>query len=167
MFLRRRDDGVLLTLRALNTERIHHETRSTMADRCTYKRAALHVLSISLLFATSVFADEKDLGNLSTNPYVLNSTENPYSKHNQHGDGIENLSGQYGSLYSNKSNPFTVDAPKPYDQQEQYPDRLSVNPYALESTRNPYGRSGSPYGDGLINPFGSGSPHGSDGPKNP
>jgi len=142
-------------------------TRSTMADRCTNKRAAVHVLSISLLFATSVFADEIDLGNLSTNPYVLNSTENPYSKHKQHGDGIENLSGQFGSLDSNKSNPFTVDAPKPYDRQEQYRDTLSVDPYASESTSNPHGRYGSLYGNGLINPFGSGSPYGDEGQKNP
>ena len=145
------------------------KTRSTMADRCIYERAAVHVLSISLLFATSVFADEKDLGNLSPNPYVLNSTENPYSKHTQHGDGIENLSGQYGTLDSNKSatNPFTADAPKSYDQQDQYRDRLSVDPYASESTSNPYGRYGSQYGNGLINPFGGGSPYCGEGQKNP
>jgi hypothetical protein len=144
------------------------KTRSTIADRYTNKRAAVLVLSIPLLFATAVFADEKDLGNLSENPYALNSTANPYGKNNQHGDGIGNPSGQYGSLYSNKSatNPFTADAPKPYDQQGQYRDRLSVSPYALDSTRNPYGRYGSQYGNALSNPFGSGSPYG-DGPKNP
>jgi hypothetical protein len=144
------------------------KTRSTIADRYTNKRAAVLVLSIPLLFATAVFADEKDLGNLSENPYALNSTANPYGKNNQHGDGIGNPSGQYGSLYSNKSatNPFTADAPKPYDQQGQYRDRLSVSPYALDSTRNPYGRYGSQYGNALSNPFVSGSPYG-DGLKNP
>jgi hypothetical protein len=144
------------------------KTRSTIADRYTNKRAAVLVLSIPLLFATAVFADEKDLGNLSENPYVLNSTANPYGKNNQHGDGIGTPSGQYGSLYSNKpaTNPFTADAPKPYDQQGQYRDRLSVSPYALDSTSSAYGRYGSQYGNALSNPFGSGSPYG-DGPKNP
>ena len=144
------------------------KTRSTIAGRYTNKRAAVLVLSIPLLFATAVFADEKDLGNLSGNPYVLNSTANPYSKNNQHGDGIGNPSSQYGSLYSNKSatNPFTADATKPYDQQGQYRDRLSVSPYPLDSTSNPYGRYGSQFGNPLSNPFGSGSPYG-DGPKNP
>jgi hypothetical protein len=144
------------------------KTRSTIADRYTNKRAAVLVLSIPLLFATAVFADEKDLGNQSKNPYVLNSTANPYGKNTQHGDGIGNPSSQYGSLYSNKlaTNPFTADALKPYDQQGQYRDRLSVSPYPLDSTSNPYGRYGSQYGNALSNPFGSGSPFG-DGPKNP
>ena len=144
------------------------KTRSTIADRYTNKRAAVLILSIPLLFATVVFANEKDLGNLSENPYALNSTANPYGTNNQHGDGIGNPSGPYGSLYSNKSatNPFAADAPKPYDQQGQYRDRLNVNPYASDSTSNPYGRYGSRYGNGLSNPFGSGSPYG-DGPKNP
>jgi hypothetical protein len=138
-------------------------TRSTIADRYTNKRAAVLVLSIPLLFATPVFADAKDLGNLSENPYVLNSTAKPYGKNNQHGDGIGNPSGQFGSLYSNKSatNPFAADAPKLYDQQGQYRDRLSENPYASDSTSNPYGRYGSQYGNSLNNPFGG------DGPKNP
>jgi hypothetical protein len=126
------------------------------------------VLSIPLLFATAVFADEKDPGNLSETPYVLNSTANLYSKNNQHGDGIGNPSSQYGSLFGNKSatNPFTADTPTPYDQQGPYRDRLSVSPYLLDSTSNPYGRFGSQYGNALSNPFGSGSPYG-DGPKNP
>lgn len=143
------------------------KTRSTIADRYTNKRAAVLVLSIPLLFATAVFADEKDPGNLSENPSVLNSTANPYSKNNQQGDGIGNPSGQYGSLYSNKwaTSPFTADAPKPYDQQGQYGDRLSVSPYPLDSTSSPYGRYGSQW-NALGNPFGSGSPYG-DGPKNP
>ena len=64
------------------------------------------------------------------------------------------------------TNPFTADALKPYDQQRQYRDRLSVSPYPLDSTSNPYGRYGSQYGNALSNPFGSGSPY-SDGPKNP
>ena len=144
------------------------KTRSTIADRYTNKRAAVLVLSIPLLFATAVFAYEKDPGNLSEPPSVLNSTANPYSKNNQHGDGIGNPSGQYGSLFSNKSatNPFTADTPTAYDQQGPYRDRLSVSPYPLDSTSNPYGRYGSQYGSTLGNPFGSGSPYG-DGPKNP
>ena len=43
-------------------------TRSTIADRYTNKRAAVLVLSIPLLFATAVFADAKDLGNLAKIP---------------------------------------------------------------------------------------------------
>lgn len=107
------------------------------------------VLSIPLLFATGVFADEKDLGNPSKNPYVMNSTANPYGKDNQHGNGIGNPSGR--SLYSNKSatNSFTADVPKPYDQQGQSRDRLSLSPYDLDSISNPYGRYSSQFGNTL------------------
>jgi hypothetical protein len=128
------------------------------------------VLSIPLLFATAVFADAKDLGNLSENPYVLNSTANPYGTNNQYGDGIGNPSGQYGSLYSNKSatNPFATDAPRLYDQQGDYRGKLSANPYDPDSTSNPYGRYGSPYSsDSINNPFGAGNPYSLSSPTNP
>lgn len=44
---------------------------------------------------------------------------------------------------------------------QQYLGRLSSNPYATDSTSNPYGRYGSPYSpDSINNPYGRyGSPY--------
>jgi len=44
---------------------------------------------------------------------------------------------------------------------QQYLGRLSANPYAPDSTSNPYGRYGSPYSpDSINNPYGRyGSPY--------
>ena len=102
------------------------KTRSTIADRYITKEQPCLFCQYPCCSLPRCSPDEKDLRNLSETPYALNSTANPYSKNNQHGDGIGNPSGQYGSLYGNKSatNPFTADAPKPYDQQGQYRDRL-------------------------------------------
>ena len=67
-----------------------------------------------------------------------------------------------GSPYSPKSwtNPYATDAPKLYNDQGQYRGRLSTNPYAPDSTANPYGRYGSPYSpDSINNPYGAGNPY--------
>lgn len=52
---------------------------------------------------------------------------------------------------------------------QQYLGRLSSNPYASDSTSNPYGRYGSPYSnDSINNPYGKyGSPYSDYSPNNP
>jgi len=51
----------------------------------------------------------------------------------------------------------------------QYLGRLSSNPYAADSTSNPYGRYGSPYSsDSINNPYGRyGSPYSNQSVNNP
>jgi len=61
-----------------------------------------------------------------------------------------------------------TDAPRLYDHQGNYRGKRSVNPYDANSTRNPYGRYGSPFSpDSINNPYGAGSPYSSDSPTNP
>ena len=38
-----------------------------------------------------------------------------------------------------------TDAPRLYDEQGNYRNKLSANPYDPDSTSNPYGRYGSPF----------------------
>ena len=57
-----------------------------------------------------------------------------------------------------------------YDSENgKYLGRLSSNPYAADSTSNPYGRYGSPYSsDSINNPYGQyGSPYSNKSPNNP
>ncbi len=51
----------------------------------------------------------------------------------------------------------------------EYLGRLSSNPYAADSTSNPYGRYGSPYSpDSINNPYGRyGSPYSNESVNNP
>ena len=51
----------------------------------------------------------------------------------------------------------------------QYLGQLSSNPYAANSTSNPYGQYGSPYSPNSINnPYGTyGSPYSNQSPNNP
>lgn len=51
----------------------------------------------------------------------------------------------------------------------QFLGRLSSNPYAADSTSNPYGRYGSPYSpDSINNPYGRyGSPYSNESVNNP
>jgi len=57
----------------------------------------------------------KYLGNLSANPYDLNSTSNPYGQYGSpySQDSINNPYGKYGSPYSNDSpnNPYATNPP--------------------------------------------------------
>jgi len=57
----------------------------------------------------------KYLGNLSNNPYDLNSTSNPYGRYGSpySQDSINNPFGQYGSQFSNDSpnNPYAMNPP--------------------------------------------------------
>ena len=127
-------------------------------------------LFVSFLIFPGLCAGE-DLGNLSTNPYAPNSTNNPYGAGNPYNsDSINNQYGTYGSPYSNKSatNPYATDAPKLYDSQGNYRGKLSNNPYDPDSVSNPYGKYGSQYSpDSVNNPYGAGNPYKSDSPTNP
>ena len=128
------------------------------------------LLIIAVVLCSTVYAQE-DLGNLSENPYALDSTSNPYGAGSPYAtNSVNNPHGKYGSLYSNQSanNPYATDTPKLYDQQGNYRGQLSTNPYAPDSTSNPYGRYGSPYSpDSINNPYGAGSPYKVDSPTNP
>ena len=61
-----------------------------------------------------------------------------------------------------------IDAPKYDNQQESYHGRLTENPYAPDSTSNPYGRYGNPLSpESINNPLGAGNPLRQDSPGNP
>lgn len=64
----------------------------------------------------------------------------------------------------------TIAGPQLYDRQTgKYLGELSANPYAANSTSNPYGRYGSKYSaDSINNPYGRyGSRYSSDSANNP
>ena len=95
------------------------------------------------------------LGQLSTNPFLADSTANrfgafgsPYSA-----TSIINPYGAFGSPYSavSVSNPYATAAPKIIAADGQYLGRLSANPYDPDSVSNPYGQYGSPYSPTSIN----------------
>ena len=55
-----------------------------------------------------------------------------------------------------------------YSTDGTYLGNLSNNPYEYNSTSNPYGPYGSPYGNTINNPYGKyGSPYSSESPNNP
>jgi len=65
-------------------------------------------------------------------------------------------------------NPYAIDTPKPYDQNENYKGNLNSNPYDPNSTSNPYGKYGSPYSpDSINNPYGAGGSGGDPYSSNP
>ena len=115
--------------------------------------------------------DRHDLGNLSANPFDIDSVANPFGKGSPFGpNGINNPFSPYGSPFSNRSatNPFAMQAPRLYDREGNYRGKLSANPYDPDSISNPFGRYGSPFSpDSVNNPFGAGSPFRSDSPNNP
>jgi hypothetical protein len=62
----------------------------------------------------------EDLGNLSANPFDVESSSNSFGKGSPFApNGINNPFSPYGSPFSPKSatNPFATDAPRLYDQQ--------------------------------------------------
>jgi hypothetical protein len=128
------------------------------------------VLVISLIFAVHAYADEK-IGALSSNPYLQDSTSNPYGSNSRYGsNSVNNPYSKYGSPYSSQSanNPYATDAPKLYDSQGNYRGKLSTNQYDPDSISNPYGRYGSKYSsESINNPYGAGSRYNSDSPNNP
>lgn len=128
------------------------------------------ILILVLLWTPDLLQAE-DLGNLSANPFDVDSTANPFGKGSQFvPNGINNPFSSYGSPFSNKSatNPVATEAPKLYDQQGNYRGKLSANPFDADSTGNQFGRYGSPFSpDSLTNQFGAGNPFRPDSPKNP
>ncbi|MDA9902541.1 hypothetical protein N9D99_08500 [Gammaproteobacteria bacterium] len=122
------------------------------------------IFIVTLTFGPFVSA-QIDLGNLSSNPYLKESSSNKYgagSKYNL--KSINNPYGIYGSKYSNKSatNPYATDAPKLYDSQGNYKGKLSANKYDPESISNPYsiysqvGSKDLYSKDSISNPYGTG-----------
>ncbi len=105
----------------------------------------------------------EQIGTLTANPHLQNSTSNPYgagSKYNP--NSVNNPYGKYVSKYSTMSarNPYATTAPKLYDQDGNYRGKLSSNPYDPDSISNPYGRYGSKYSpDSINNPYGAGNPY--------
>lgn len=88
------------------------------------------VVAIALVMWTGVAAQAEDLGNLSTNPFLYESTANPLGKGSPLApNGINNPLSPYGSPFSNQSatNPFATEAPRLYDQQGNYRGKLSAN----------------------------------------
>jgi hypothetical protein len=61
-------------------------------------------------------ADAQYLGRLSSNPYLPDSTSNPYGRYGSpySPDSINNPYGRYGSKYSNESvnNPYALNPPR-------------------------------------------------------
>jgi hypothetical protein len=145
----------------LNPHSSFHITNSTLAIVCF-----LIIWSIADIALAS-----EDIGNLSANPFDIESSSNPFGKGSPFApNGINNPYSPYGSPFSNKSatNPFATDAPRLYDQQGNYRGKLSANPYDPDSTSNQFGRYGSPFSpDSLNNQFGAGSPFRPDSPNNP
>ena len=142
------------------------------------KKTILFVASITLPIICSsasaqVCGNGIFLGQLSTNPYVTDSTANkfgafgsPYSS-----ASIHNSFGPFGNPYAatSVSNPYATEAPKIIAADGQYLGRLSANPYDPDSVSNPYGTYGSPYSPTSINnPYSQyGSPYSPISPNNP
>jgi hypothetical protein len=125
-------------------------------------RPKLHLLAAAIALpivcssaSAQVCGNGVFLGQLSTNPFLTDSTANkfgafgnPYSA-----TSIINPYGAFGSPYSavSVSNPYATAAPKIIAADGQYLGRLSANPYDPESVSNPYGQYGSPYSPTSIN----------------
>ncbi len=103
--------------------------------------------------ASFVWAGEY-LGQLSVNPYALNSTSGPASDKCRVGQAMND---QYLS-----------GGPKLYNSEGNFRGNLNANQYDPDSISNPYGRYGSQYSsDSINNPYGAGSEYKSDSPNNP
>jgi hypothetical protein len=128
-------------------------------------------LCLFILLVGSTDLRAEDLGNLSANPFSLDSTANQFGSGSPFApNSINNPFSPYGSPFSNQSatNPFATDAPRLYDQSGRYRDKLSANPFDPDSTSNQFGRYGSPFSpDSINNPFGAGNPFKHDSPNNP
>ena len=70
---------------------------------------------VTALFMAPVYAGAEDLGNLSANPFDIDSTANQFGKGSPfQPNGINNPFSPYGSPFSNQSatNPFATEAPQ-------------------------------------------------------
>ena len=75
----------------------------------------LQAMLLLTLFWSATATQAEDLGNLSANPFLYESTANPFGKGSVFApNGIHNPYSPYGSPFSNTSatNPFATDAPK-------------------------------------------------------
>ena len=118
--------------------------------------AALALLSLfPSAFAQFCDDDGEYLGQLSSNPFLADSTSNKFGPFGSRyaSESIENPYGPYGSPYSSTSvaNPYATEAPKIIAADGQYLGRLSSNPYDPDSVSNPYGPYGNPYSPTSIN----------------
>ena len=95
-------------------------------------------------------AAQRYLGRLSANPYLRDSTSNPY---------------RYGYGYGYGRSPET----HVVGQDGTYLGKLNANPLDPDSIANPFGRYGNPYNpDSVNNPYGRyGSPYSPDSATNP
>ena len=131
------------------------------------KPVALMIATSVMLAFTPVQA-QTYLGNLSANPHGGFSTAAPGA--DTRADSVTNPTGRFGSRHgaASANNPYTVDAPKLYDDAGQYRGKLSANAFDAESTANPYGRYGSTFSpDSINNIYGAGNPYRPDSPHNP
>lgn len=103
-------------------------------------------------------ADGEYLGRLSVNPYLPDSTSNPFGRFGSpYSNSIRNPYGRYGSRFSPNgvTNPYAIETPRIYAQDGTYLGKLSANRYDPDSVSNPFGRFGSPFSpDSMNNPFG-------------
>ena len=108
---------------------------------------------------------------MSANPFAFDSTANAFwGRQSFRATVNNNPFSPYGSPFSNQSatNPFATDAPRLYDQADNYRGKLSANTLEPDSTSNRFGRYGSPLSpDSINNQFGAGSPFRYDSPNNP
>jgi len=102
-----------------------------------------------LIFPVSALAQTYE-GQLTKNPFNSKSIDNPSS-----------------SFYD----PFLkqqVNAPKLFNNKNEYRGELSNDPFALDSISNRYGKYGSEYSlESINNPYGAGSQYKLDSPNNP
>ena len=133
-------------------------------------REVFGLIIIFLLTSISSVYAQNYLGNLSINPYDPNSFSNLYGAGSPYNpNSPKNPYGTYGNPYISKSatNPYTMDAPKVYDQQGNFRGKLSSNIYDPDSITNEFGRFGSPFSpNSLKNPFGAGNQFAPDSPYN-
>ncbi len=126
-----------------------------------------------LAAAAPALAQTTYLGRLSANPYAPDSTSNAFGRFGSEFSptSIKNPYSPWGSATSpvSAANPYATSAPRIVAADGTSLGRLSANPYAPDSTSNPYGPYGSPYSPTSINnPYGRyGSPFSPLSPTNP
>lgn len=130
------------------------------------------LLLLSLLWMVNCYAQGRYLGQFSLNKNRVDSVSNPYGKFGSEYStySINNQSGEYGSVLSNKSatNPNATNPPKLYDRNGNFRGNLSTSPSDLDSISNPDGRYGSKLSpESINNPLGAGNPYRLDSPYNP
>ena len=94
------------------------------------------------------------IGNLNTNQFDPDSVNNPFGHYgSEFGQySIHNKFGRYGNEYSQYSatNPYTLHAPKLYDQNGVYLGKLSANKFDPDSITNEFGRYGNKFGANTV-----------------